>query len=134
MSDFNKKVIEEFRANEGKVGGNFEGSPLLLLNTTGAKSGLTRVSPVMYLADEDRYVVIASKAGAPTHPDWYHNIVANPNLSIEVGSEKLDVVATIADEPERTDLYAKMVAIADGFAEYERKADRTIPVVILTKA
>lgn len=131
MSDFNKKVIEEFRANEGKVGGHFEGANLLILHTIGAKSGKERVNPLMYLPDDDRYVIIASKAGAPSNPDWYYNVVANPDVTIEVGTEELQAQASVADEPERSELYERMVAVAPGFAEYRQKTDRTIPVVIL---
>lgn len=131
MSDFNKKVIEEFRANEGKVGGHFEGANLLILHTIGAKSGKERVNPLMYLPDDDRYVIIASKAGAPSNPDWYYNVVANPDVTIEVGTEELQAQASIADEPERSELYERMVAVAPGFDEYRQKTDRTIPVVIL---
>ena len=96
-NDWNKQIIDEFRANGGKVGGQFEGAPLLLLHTTGAKSGQARVNPMMYLADGDNYVVFASKAGAPTNPDWYHNLVANPRASIEVGDKTINVVAHVAD-------------------------------------
>ena len=131
MSDFNKKVIEEFRANEGKVGGHFEGANLLILQTIGAKSGKERVNPLMYLPDDDRYVIIASKAGAPSNPDWYYNVVANPDVTIEVGTEELQAQASVADEPERSELYERMVAVAPGFDEYRQKTDRTIPVVIL---
>ena len=131
MSDFNKKVIEEFRANEGKVGGHFEGANLLILHTIGAKSGKERVNPLMYLPDDDRYVIIASKAGAPSNPDWYYNVVANPDVTIEVGTEELQAQASVADEPERSELYERMVAVAPGFDEYRQKTDRTIPVVIL---
>ena len=133
MSDFNKQVIEEFRANDGKVGGPFEGAPLLLLHTTGAKSGLARLNPLMYLPDGERHVIIASKAGAPDNPDWYYNVVANPEVSVEVGSEKFEAVATVADEPERTELYDKMAASFSAFAEYEEKTSRTIPVIILNR-
>ena len=104
MSDWNKKIIEEFRANEGKVGGHFENMTLLLLQTTGAKSGLPRLNPTAYTEDRDRLVIIASKGGADTHPDWYYNVVANPNVTIEVGTEKYDAVATVEEEPERTRL------------------------------
>ncbi len=133
MSDFNDKVIAEFRENEGVVGGYFEGHTLLLLHTTGAKSGLERVSPVMCIEDGDRYVIVASKAGADTHPSWYHNIVANPNVTIEVGAEKFDAVATITEEPERTELYSKMEAEAEGFTEYKNKTSRVIPVITLAR-
>lgn len=131
MSDFNAAIIEEFRANEGKVGGPFKGANLLLLHTTGAKSGKERVSPMMYFKDGDRYVVIASKAGADTHPDWYHNLVAKPDVSIEVGTEQFDAHATVASEPERTQLYEKMESISRGFTEYKNKTDRVIPVITL---
>ena len=133
MSDFNKQVIEEFRANEGKVGGYFEGSTLLLLHTTGAKSGKERVSPVMTFVDDGKQVIIASKAGADTHPDWYHNIVANAEVSVELGTETFDAVATVTDEPQRTELYKKVEAISSGFTEYKNKTDRVIPVVTLTR-
>jgi deazaflavin-dependent oxidoreductase (nitroreductase family) len=137
MTDFNewnKKVIEEFRANAGKVGGNFEGSSLLLLHTTGAKSGLPRINPVMYLADGDRYVIVASKAGASTHPDWYRNLVANPEISVEVGTEEFPVLATVTSEPERTQLYEKVEAMAPGFTEYKINTTRVIPVITLTRS
>lgn len=131
-NEWNRKIIEEFRANEGKVGGQFANTPLLLLHTTGAKSGQPRVNPVAYLNDGERYVVIASKGGAPTNPDWYYNIVANPQVEVEVGTEQLSARATVAEEPERTQLYEKMAAKNPGFAEYQRKTTRVIPVIILT--
>ena len=133
MSDWNKGIIEEFRANDGKVGGQFADATLLLLHTTGAKSGQTRINPVVVIPDGDRLVIIASKGGAPTHPDWYHNLIANPEVSVELGTEQFKARATTAPEPERTELFAKMVAIRPGFAEYEQKTDRTIPVVTLTR-
>ena len=133
MEDWNKKIIEEFRANKGKVGGPFEGANLLLLHTKGAKSGLERINPVMYFTDGDRYVVIASKGGADTHPDWYRNILANPNLSVEVGTEKFPVTAKVTSEPERTKLYEKMESISSGFTDYKSKTSRTIPVITLTR-
>ena len=117
MSDWNKQVIEEFRANDGKVGGYFENMTLLLLHTTGAKSGNPRLNPVAYLPDGDRFVIIASKAGAPTNPDWYYNLVANPQVGVEVGTEKFQALATVAEEPERTELYEKMASFYPGFAE-----------------
>ena len=132
-NDRNKQVIAEFRANGGQVGGFFTDKPLLLLHTVGAKSGQPRVNPLVYMADGDRYIIIASKGGAPAHPDWYHNIVANPHVSIEVGTEQLDVTASIADEPERSEIYAKIAAKYDFFAEYARRVTtRVIPVIILT--
>jgi len=131
-NDWNKKIIEEFRANDGRVGGNFDGKPLLLLHTTGAKSGEERVNPVAYTKDGDKLVVIASKGGAPTHPDWYHNIVAHPQVSVEVGTEKFEATAAVAKEPDRRRLYDEMVKIMPGFADYEKKTTRSIPVIVLT--
>lgn len=132
-SDWNQQVIEEFRANEGKVGGFFEGRNLLLLHTSGAKSGLPRLTPLVYLQSGDDIVIIASKAGAPTNPDWYYNIRANPTVSIEVGSDTYDVQAIITEEPERSQLYAKMEEIMSNFTEYREKTTRTIPVIKLLK-
>ena len=131
--DWNKQVIEEFRANDGKVGGHFENMTLLLLHTIGAKSGQPRLNLVATMVDGDRYVIIASKGGAPTNPDWYYNIVANPEVRIEVGTEKFQAQADVAPEPERTALFAKMAAQHPGFAEYERNTDRVIPVIVLTR-
>jgi deazaflavin-dependent oxidoreductase (nitroreductase family) len=131
-NDWNKKIIEEFRANDGRVGGNFDGKPLLLLHTTGAKSGEERINPVAYTKDGDKLVVIASKGGAPTHPDWYHNIVAHPQVTVEVGTEKFEASAAVAKEPDRRRLYNEMVKIMPGFADYEKKTTRSIPVIVLT--
>ena len=136
MSDWNTKLIEEFRTNDGKVSGQFEGAPLLLLNTIGAKSGQSRTSPMMYLADEaddQRVYVFASKAGMPTNPDWYHNLKANPDVSVEVGGETYDAVAHEVTGDERDRLYAIQAERYPGFAEYEQKTDRTIPVVALDR-
>lgn len=133
MSDWNTQIIEEFRANDGKVGGMFANATLLLLHTTGAKSGLERINPMICMADGDRYIVIASKGGAPSHPDWYHNLVANPNVVVEVGTEQFTATAAPAEEPERTELYAKVAEIFPAFSEYEQATTRTIPVVILTR-
>lgn len=133
VHNFNQSIIEEFRANGGKVGGPFEGGTLLLLTSTGAKSGQPRVSPLAYVADGERYVIIASKAGAPTNPDWYHNLLAHPDATIEVGREQFQVRATVAEEPERSRLYAKMVEKMPGFADYQRKTTRQIPVVVLDR-
>jgi deazaflavin-dependent oxidoreductase (nitroreductase family) len=131
VNDWNTKIIEEFRANGGKVGGPFEGAPLLLLHTVGAKTGQARVHPVMYQADSDNYVVFASKAGAPTNPDWYHNLVANPRASIEVGDKTINVVAHVANDETRERLWSTQKERYPGFAEYEAKTDRQIPVVVL---
>lgn len=133
MSDWNKQVIAEFRANGGKVGGSYAHMDLLLLQTTGAKSGLPRTTPLVQMADGDRYIIIASKGGAPTHPDWYYNLAANPNVHVEVGTEQFDALATIAAEPERSQLYGKMAASYPFFAEYAENTDRTIPVIVLTR-
>ena len=130
-NDWNKGIIDEFRANGGKVGGPFEGAPLLLLHTIGAKSGQARVNPMMYLADGDNHVVFASKAGAPTNPDWYHNLVANPRASIEVGDKTINVVAHVANDETRERLWSTQKERYPGFAEYEAKTDRQIPVVVL---
>jgi deazaflavin-dependent oxidoreductase (nitroreductase family) len=128
----NKKIIDEFRANGGKVGGPFEGKTLLLLHTKGAKSQQERINPVACVKDGDRLVVIASKGGAPTNPDWYYNVVANPLVSIEVGTEKFQARASVAQEPERTRLYNKMVEVMPGFGDYRRNTTRVIPVIVLT--
>jgi len=129
----NHKIIEEFRANEGKVGGFFEGRTLLLLHTTGAKSGKERVTPVVTKEDGDRLVIVASKGGAPTHPDWYHNLVANPVVTIEFGTEEFQANATVSSEPERSELYDVFASDMPAFAEYEKQAGRIIPVVTLAR-
>ena len=130
-NDWNTRIIEEFRANGGKVGGQFAGAPLLLLHTTGAKTGQARVNPMMYLADGDDHVVFASKAGAPTNPDWYHNLLANPRASIEVGDQTFNVVARVAEGETRERLWSRQKELYPGFADYEAKTTRQIPVVIL---
>ncbi|MER6579429.1 nitroreductase family deazaflavin-dependent oxidoreductase [Nonomuraea sp. NPDC001023] len=132
-NSFNQQVIDEFRANEGRVGGPFEGASLVLLTTTGAKSGRPTTTPVMYLADGDRYVIIASNAGADNHPAWYHNLRANPTATAEIGTETFEVKADFIEGDERDRLYARMVEIAPGFAEYEAKTSRRIPVVALNR-
>lgn len=128
---FNERNIEEFRTNHGKVGGNFEGAPLLILHTVGAKSGEPRTNIMMYQADGDRYLIFASKAGADTNPAWYWNLKANPDARIEVGDDIVDVHATELDEPERSDKYALQAQRYPGFADYEKKTSRVIPVVAL---
>jgi len=130
--DFNAQIIEEFRANQGVVGGPFEGATLLLLHHVGAKSGKDRVNPLVYNRDGDRYVVFASKAGAPTNPDWYHNIKANPNITIEVGTDTIDVVASEATGEERDRLFDAQVQRSPQFGEYRDKTERAIPVILLT--
>ena len=133
QNERNMAIIQEFRANAGKVGGPFAGKSMLLLHTVGAKSGQARINPVACIRDGDRLVVIASKGGAPTNPDWYHNILANPLVSVETGTEQFQARAAITAEPERTRLYNQMVARMPGFAEYQRKTMRIIPVIILTR-
>lgn len=130
--DFNAQIIDEFRANEGRVGGAFAGSTLLLLHHTGAKSGTQRVTPLVYLRDGERYVIFASKAGAPTNPAWYHNLKAHPDTEIEVGTETLAVHATEATGDERERLFDAQTKISPQFGEYQRKTDRLIPVIVLT--
>lgn len=136
MSDrnsLNQAIIAEFRANDGKVGGDFAQVPLLLLNTIGAKSGEPRTNPMAYTTDGGRMVVIASNGGRPTHPGWYHNVLANPLVSVEVGREQFQARATVADEQERDRLYALMVEHLPFFAGYQEKTTRKIPVVILER-
>ena len=134
MSDFNQAIIDEFRANAGKVGGYFAGANMLLLHTIGAKSGQTRTNPLVYISDGARLVVIASKGGAENNPDWYYNLLANPIVIVEIGIEQFQARATaVTEEPERSRLYVKMVEHRPGFAEYEQKTRRTIPAVILER-
>ncbi len=130
-NDWNRQTIDEFRANGGKVGGMFDGKTLLLLHTKGSKSRQERINPVAYVRDGERFVVIASKGGAPTNPDWYYNLVATPDLTVEVGTETFRVHATVAEEPERTRLYNKMVEMMPGFDDYRRETTRKIPVIVL---
>jgi deazaflavin-dependent oxidoreductase (nitroreductase family) len=133
-NDFNARIIDQFRANGGQVGEPFENTSLLLLHHTGAKSGTERVNPLAYLRDGDRYVIFASKAGAPTNPDWYHNLRAHPDVTIEVGTDTLNAVAAEATGAERDRLFATQAARSPAFAEYQRQADRLIPVMVLTPA
>ena len=129
--DWNSKIIAEFRANGGKVGGPFEGAPVLLLHTIGAKTGQERVNPMMYQAVGDEYAVFASKGGAPTNPDWYHNLVANPQVRAEIGTETHEFTARVADPQTRAPIWAEQKRRYPGFADYEQKTTRQIPVVIL---
>jgi deazaflavin-dependent oxidoreductase (nitroreductase family) len=133
-NDWNAKIIQEFRANDGRVGGPFEGALVLLLHTTGAKTGKERVNPMMYRRVGDNYAVFASKAGAPTNPDWYHNLVANPTVRAEIGTQTLDLTARVAGNAEREPIWTAQKAEYPGFAEYELKTNRQIPVVILEPA
>jgi deazaflavin-dependent oxidoreductase (nitroreductase family) len=133
FNNFNQSLINEYRENGGKVSGIFAGVPLLLLTTTGAKSGKPRVSPLIYTTDGDRLAIIASKGGEPTNPDWYHNLIANPVATVEVGTEKFQVRANVANPTDRDRLYAKMVETWPDFAEYEKKTTRKIPVFVLER-
>ncbi len=130
-NDFNAGIIREFRENAGKVGGPFEGMSMLLLHSTGAKSGEERVNPVVCRDLGGRYAIFASYAGGPKNPAWYHNLVANPEVSIEVGTETVDVVARVTDGEERAGIWEPWKAAIPTFAEYEQKAEREIPVIIL---
>ena len=137
MSDWNAKVIDEFRSHGGKVGGHFEGAPLLLLHTTGAKSGEPRTNPMMYMAVDDGWAVFASYAGLDVNPAWFHNLKAHPDVAIEVGTdgevETIDVHARVLTPQEREPVWAEQKRRYPGFADYETKTDRVIPVVLLTR-
>lgn len=132
MSDWNDKIIEEFRANDGKVGGQFEGAPVLLLHTKGRKTGREYVNPMMYLDYEGHRYVFASKAGADTDPDWYVNLIADPSVTVEVGTDTLSATATPLSGDERTRIYTEQETRYPGFLEYRQKTSRVIPVVELT--
>ena len=130
-NDWNASTIAEFRRNHGKVGGHFEGAPLLLLHHFGARSGKPRINPMMYLKDGNRYLVFASKGGADTNPDWYHNLKAHPDVQIEVGDETIDVRVEEITGPERDRLYARQASLYPAFARYQRQTGRIIPVIAL---
>jgi deazaflavin-dependent oxidoreductase (nitroreductase family) len=132
INDFNQKIIDEFRANDGKVGGMFEGAPVLLLTSTGAKSGEQRTTPVVYQPDGERMVIFASKAGAPENPAWFHNLRANPDATVEVGPDTVEVEAVITYGEERERLFSKQKQLMPQFVDYEQKTTRQIPVVALT--
>jgi deazaflavin-dependent oxidoreductase (nitroreductase family) len=133
MNDWNQQIIAEFRANEGRVGGPFEGAPMVLVSHTGARSGTVRTTPLMYLPDGEDIVIFASKAGAPDNPDWFHTLVANPEATAEVGSDTLQVRARVAEGPERDDLWTRQKAAYPQFQGYEDATDRIIPVVVLER-
>ncbi len=133
VSDYNQKNIEEFRANDGKIGGNFEGSPMILVHHVGAKTGTKRVNPLTYQAVDGGYAVFASKAGADTNPDWFYNLKANPETVVEVGTETVAVTARVAGGEERERIWSKQKRERPPFAEYERKTSRVIPVVVLER-
>ena len=133
VHDWNTSIIEEFRANEGKVGGPFEGTTVLLLTHTGRKTGHKRTNPLVYLEDAGRYLIFASKGGAPTHPDWYRNLLANPIARIEAGTDEFDVEATEVTGDERDRLFQKNAELRPAFAQYQRNTSRKIPVIALTR-
>jgi len=133
MKAFNENIVEEFRANEGKVGGMFEGATLLLLTSTGAKSGQPRLAPLAYLTIDGKMIIIGSKAGADTNPDWVHNLRANPRAHIEVGTDAYEVIARELPPEERDEMYPKVVALAPGFGEYQAKTSRVIPLFELAR-
>jgi deazaflavin-dependent oxidoreductase (nitroreductase family) len=134
MNDFNRGVIEEFRANHGVVGGPFDGSPVVLLTTTGARTGQKRLNPLVALVEDGTLYVVASKGGAPTNPDWYHNLVAHPAVEVEFGDEHFSAVATPVTGPERDRLFAAQVARQPGFADYAKATERVIPIVELRRS
>ncbi|MDH3499506.1 MAG: nitroreductase family deazaflavin-dependent oxidoreductase [Acidimicrobiia bacterium] len=131
MADHNAAIISEFRANGGKVGGPFHGASLLLLHSTGARTGEERVHPMMYQAVDGGYAVFASKAGADSSPAWFHNLVANPHATIEIGPDTLAVTARVLDDLEREPIWERQKRAYPGFAEYEQRTNRVIPVVLL---
>jgi deazaflavin-dependent oxidoreductase (nitroreductase family) len=131
MADWNSKIIEEFRANDGKVGGPYAGAPLLLLHTVGARTGQERVNPMMYQQVPDGYAVFASKGGAPVNPDWYHNVLAHPRVTAEIGTTTVELLARVTEGEERERIWAAQKAAYPGFAGYEQKTTRQIPVIIL---
>jgi deazaflavin-dependent oxidoreductase (nitroreductase family) len=133
MTEFNQKVIEEFRANGGKVGGAFAGAPMMILTHTGAKSGKTHTTPLVYSLDGDRFVIIASKAGAPTNPAWYHNLVAHPEVTVEVGTERFSAKAVEARGADRDRLFDAQARLMPQFNEYKKSTTRTIPVFTLER-
>jgi deazaflavin-dependent oxidoreductase (nitroreductase family) len=133
-NEFNRQLIEEYRANGGRVTGIFAGASLLLLTTTGARSGQPRVAPLIYTTDNGRWIVIASKGGAPTHPDWYYNLRANPEVTVEVGTESFPARATVTTGAERQRLFDQMAARMPNFAEYQGNTVRQLPVIVLERA
>ena len=133
FDEMNRTVIDEFRATGGKAGGIFEGKPLVLVHHTGAKSGTERIAPLVPLLDDGRIFVFASKGGADTHPDWYHNLVAHPDVTVELGTETFRATARPLQGTERDEIYAKQVAVAPQFGDYQRNTTRVIPVVELVR-
>ena len=133
QNTYNRQLIEEFRADRDKGGGAMKGRPLLLLTTTGAKSGQLRTKPMMFIPDGDRLLVIASNAGAPTHPDWYRNVVAHPEVTVEVGSDTFKAIAIVTEGLERQRLWSRVVELYPFFADHQAKTSRQIPVIVLRR-
>jgi deazaflavin-dependent oxidoreductase (nitroreductase family) len=133
QSDYNQRLIEEFRADRSNNGGAFKGRPLLLLTTTGARSGQPRTAPMMYVPDGDRLLVIASNVGAPSHPAWYHNLVAHPQVTVEVGKDTYDATALVTEGAERQGLWTRIVELYPFFADHQAKTTRQIPVIALER-
>jgi deazaflavin-dependent oxidoreductase (nitroreductase family) len=133
MNDFNAGIIDEFRTNHGKVGGNFDGAPMVLITTTGAKSGQKRTNPLVSQPVGDVIYIFASKGGAPSNPDWYYNLLAHPEVEVEFGDDTFSAVASTVEGPERDRIYAKQVEVFPGFGDYEKATDRVIPVVELRR-
>ena len=130
---YNRQLIEEFRANRGKAGGPMEGRPLLLLTTTGAKSGQLRTKPMMYIPDGENLLVIASNAGAPSHPDWYRNLLVHQEVTVEVRNETFKAIASVAEGSERQRLWSRVVELYPFFADHQAKITRQIPVIVLRR-
>jgi deazaflavin-dependent oxidoreductase (nitroreductase family) len=133
MNDMNRKVIEEFRANAGKVGGYFEGAQMIIVHHVGAKTGTAYETPLVYQADGDNFVIFASFGGAPTDPAWFRNLKANPDTVVEVGAETIPVTAAEVTGAQRDEIYARQAAAMSNFAQYQEMTTRTIPVVRLTR-
>ncbi len=133
QNTYNRQLIEEFRADRGKSGGPMAGRPLLLLTTTGVKSGQLRTTPMMYIRDSDRLLVIASNAGAPTHPDWYRNLVAHPEVTVEIGNDVFEAIAVVMEGSERQRLWDRVVEQYPFFADHQAKVTRQIPVIMLKR-
>ncbi|HLX38605.1 MAG TPA: nitroreductase family deazaflavin-dependent oxidoreductase [Candidatus Binataceae bacterium] len=134
MAEFNKKVIDEFRSSAGNVGGQFKGAPMIIVTHTGAKSGKSYTTPLVYSKDGNRYVIIASKAGAPKNPSWYHNLVKHPEVTLEIGAEKFKARAKEVKGEERDRLFAAQAKMMPQFNEYAAKTPRKIPVFVLERA
>lgn len=134
VNDFNSRIIDEFRANQGRVGGPFEGATVLLLHHVGARSGTERVNPLAYQQVGESMAIFGSKMGMPTNPAWYHNLIAHPRVRVEVGTRTVEVIARVAEGEERDRIWTRQKELMPGFADYERKTDRQIPVVVLDPA